>query len=138
MRLALPTRLWLDDERELAKNCQGNIPAKTMIAYGAAPSVGNPGNTPKNHGHDRPFVRKGSISAQAAPATVCLLTRRHIPPSENGEEFTVTPEIKPVMLLRPARFKPDVEVRLVGGLLVQWLLVLGYRLLGYWLLVIGY
>jgi hypothetical protein len=31
IKLALPTRLWLAEDRELEKNIQGNMAANTMI-----------------------------------------------------------------------------------------------------------
>ena len=66
IRLALLIRLLLLSERELAKNCQGNRAAYTMIAYGALPSVGNLAKLPKITVKTI-MVRTGRINAQAIP-----------------------------------------------------------------------
>ena len=69
--MALAITELLDSESELAKNCQGSIPAKTIIAYGAAPSVGILANLPKTTVNTI-AVSKGRRTAQAIPITVCL------------------------------------------------------------------
>ena len=69
--LALAITELLDSDNELAKNCQGSMPAKTIIAYGAAPSVGILASLPKTTVKTI-AVSKGRRTAHAIPITVCL------------------------------------------------------------------
>ena len=63
MRLALPTTLSLDPEREVEKNCQGNMPPMTSRAYGAEPVELNL-STRLNKTVRMTIVRKGRTTAQ--------------------------------------------------------------------------
>ena len=49
----------------------GSMPAKTMIGYGAVPSLGRLASRPKTIVKTT-IVRNGRITAQATPITVCL------------------------------------------------------------------
>ncbi len=67
--LAFVTMLCPEFVSALAKNCHGNIAAKTMIAYGASPTEGSPATRPKTTVMIN-MLKNGWKSAQAAPATV--------------------------------------------------------------------
>src|SRR6516162_263475 len=69
IRLALPTMLLEVSASALEKKVHGNMPAKTMIAYGAVPAEGKLASLPKMTVKTT-IVRKGRITAQAAPMTV--------------------------------------------------------------------
>ncbi len=71
MRFALLIRLLDDSDSAVETNCQGNNPAKTISAYGAAPSVGNLATLP-NRMVNTTMVRKGLINAHVTPMIVCL------------------------------------------------------------------
>src|SRR5262245_1164322 len=71
IRLALPTTLLDASANALEKKVQGSIPAKTMMAYGAVPSDGRLANLLKM-AVKTTMVKKGRMTAHAAPITVCL------------------------------------------------------------------
>jgi hypothetical protein len=50
---------------------QGSMPAKTMMGYGAPPSLGSLASRP-NITVNTTIVRNGRTTAQATPMTVCL------------------------------------------------------------------
>ena len=71
MRLALPIRLPLASLNAFEKNCQGNIAAYTMMAYGAVPSLGKLAIL-LNTSVKMIMVNNGLMMLQSAPTTVCL------------------------------------------------------------------
>ena len=78
-RFWLPTTLWPADPIALAKNVQGNRPAKTNNGYGTS-VFGADAIRPKNR-LKTTIIASGWRTAQATPSTVCLyrtLTSRHV------------------------------------------------------------
>jgi hypothetical protein len=71
IKFALPIKLFDASLNPVEKNVQGSIPANTISGYGTAPSDGNLAMWPKITVNTA-IVRKGRISAQAIPMTVCL------------------------------------------------------------------
>ena len=71
IKFAFVTRLFEASASAVEKNVHGSIPANTINAYGAAPSLGNFATRPKITVKTI-MVKKGRISAHATPMTVCL------------------------------------------------------------------
>jgi hypothetical protein len=87
----------------VAKNVHGSIPAKTMSGYGAVPSGGSLAMRPKTTVKTT-IVRSGRITAQGHPDHAPLVAHREIAPSEDTKQFTIAPQIKPIVELVLARF----------------------------------
>ena len=70
-RAELVTKLSLAVEKAVEKNCQGNNPANTNIAYGVVPSDFIPATFSKTIVKTI-IVKNGLKNAQIIPITVCL------------------------------------------------------------------
>jgi hypothetical protein len=71
IKFALFIRLFDASLNPVEKKFQGNMPAKTISAYGAVPSEGKCAIRPKTTVKTS-TVKKGRTSAHASPITVCL------------------------------------------------------------------
>src|ERR1700722_16444425 len=71
IRLELVMRLPDASDKPVEQNVHGNMPAKTIRAYGAPPSEGSLAIPPKMIVKTS-IERSGQISAHEAPITVCL------------------------------------------------------------------
>src|SRR5437867_1326076 len=69
--LSLPIRLLDASPSAVENRDQGSIAAKTIKAYGAAPSLGRPATRPKITVKTT-IVKNGRMIAQATPMIVCL------------------------------------------------------------------